>query len=453
MKKLLALLITLTLLTLPLSVQVFAEESTAETAVKIALVGDENAQGSADNAYIGLAPFLRTALGTDGYEVKELGWHGQNSTGFLSSAFYAQSQSYQPDVVIVSLGVNDAQTTDINGNIATWFANMKTIIKTYKDLGAKVIALTPNNTQLPLTDFGYNWIDNTNELYTYMMQNADKLGADAIVDLYEASTDNSLHLCFVNETACTAVANELKEIIVDDFGFAPKGTAVAANKLMVAVVGDEMAWQASDGAYLGITTFLQNALSSDYYVRGWGAHGMKSVDFANSAEYAESIKFNPDVVVLCLGNNDANNIDVNAAWDAYKTAVSELIDGYHEMGAKVVIVTPINNLLDISSAGINWSGNGKVFADNIKASQEDLGYDYLVDGYTLSEDNQHFLCYLNDTGCAAVAADVKTGIDSFGLKLETNPAPSPDTGDAVLSVMTVALAGVAILATAKKSKR
>ncbi len=445
MKKLLALLITLALVSLSFSLQIFAA-GTAASAVKIALVGDENAQGSADNAYVGIAPFLRTALGTDGYEVKEFGWHGQNSTSFLSSAFYSASQSYKPDVVIVSLGVNDAQTTDIKGNIDTWFANMKTIIKAYKDIGAKVIALTPNNTQLPLTDLGYNWIENTSELYSYMMANADKLGADAIVDLYDASTDNALYLCFVNETACTAVASELKEIIIDDFGFGPKGTAVAANKLMVAVVGDEMAWQSGDGVYIGITTSLQSQLSSDYYVRGWGVHGMKSVDFANSNEYAESARFNPDVVVLCLGNNDANAIDVNAAWDAYKTAVSELIDGYHAMGAKVVVVTPINNLMDVSSAGINWSSNGKVFADKIKAGQEELGYDYIVDGYSLSEDNQLFLCYLNDTGCAAIASAVKAGIDSFDLEV-------PATGDTTLSFFAIALVGIATVVAVRKIKR
>ena len=112
--------------------------------IKIACVGDSITYGAgikdrSNNSYPAL---LQKMLG-DSYDVRNFGYSGatllkKGHKPYWSKAPYAKSIEFEPDVVIVNLGANDAVNT--NWKFASDFSeDYEALIQTYRDLASKPI--------------------------------------------------------------------------------------------------------------------------------------------------------------------------------------------------------------------------------------------------------------------------------------------------------------------------
>ncbi len=89
---------------------------------------------------------------------------------------------------------------------------------------------------------------------------------------------------------------------------------------------------------------LQTYLGDDYIVANFGAstataHTNGASSYSSSSEYSESLKFNPNVVLIDLGMNDSKT---TISIDSYKKDYQTIIDSYKKLKSqpRIVLVTP-----------------------------------------------------------------------------------------------------------------
>lgn len=126
---------------LAFSLSCFVFPAQAEEKIKVACVGDSITEGwaSTDLNTQSYPAHLKNLLG-DGYDVRNFGIGGrtamkvaQGMTPYWNESFFAQSKSFNPDVVILMLGTNDVVTDNWNDG-ATYYPDLKALVEVYQGL-------------------------------------------------------------------------------------------------------------------------------------------------------------------------------------------------------------------------------------------------------------------------------------------------------------------------------
>lgn len=195
--------------------------------------------------------------------------------------------------------------------------------------------------------------------------------------------------------------------------------------IKVACVGDSLTFGANATPY---PTVLQNLLGSERYeVKNFGAEGrtmtlglsdatFKDRSYYDSQQYQESLAYQPDIVVLCLGTNDAWRVDVKSkeGKNGYVQGLLKLVDSYYyNAGVQQIYVclppdcvkNNIGNLIEEHIISL------------IKSNANMLDYK-VIDCFTPTKDRSDYLqsdqLHLNSQGYAAMAQAVFQAMTGSG---------------------------------------
>ena len=119
-------------------------------------------------------------------------------------------------------------------------------------------------------------------------------------------------------------------------------------KKRVACIGDSLTWGFSlpDPLRQSYPALLQERLGAEYEVRNFGCNGASvrcdsDLPFVETLAYSESLVWNPDIVLLMLGSNDATPW----SWDAvaFRDDYERLVASYRELPSlpRVILIAPI----------------------------------------------------------------------------------------------------------------
>lgn len=242
--------------------------------------------------------------------------------------------------------------------------------------------------------------------------------------------------------------------------FATPGVA----QIRVACVGDSITWGqgASNSATTSYTAVLQTLLGSGYVVGNYGNPGktmisnpnLGTVPYVTTAEYTNSTNWNPNIVVIQLGTNDA----LDGVWTPdggeFAADAQALINHYAALAAhpKIYICLP---------PAIYGVGNVRaVHLENgvIPALRTVTGAT-LIDNYTpLRNVPEDFAdeVHPSDAGHAILANDVYRAITNAAPVLPSYVAVGPDNQTRILkatdlsgsiSLQTIATDGTTVVST------
>ena len=116
----------------------------------------------------------------------------------------------------------------------------------------------------------------------------------------------------------------------------------------VACIGDSLTWGFSlpDPRRQSYPALLQERLGEGYAVRNFGCNGASvrcdaDLPYVETLAYGESWAWNPDIVLLMLGSNDATPWDWDAA--AFRRDYARLVASYRELPPqpRVILIAPI----------------------------------------------------------------------------------------------------------------
>jgi len=116
----------------------------------------------------------------------------------------------------------------------------------------------------------------------------------------------------------------------------------------VACIGDSLTWGFSlpDPWRQSYPAQLQERLGADYAVRNFGCNGASvrfdaDLPYVETIAYGESRAWNPDIVLLMLGSNDATAWDWDVA--AFRRDYERIVASYRELPSnpRVILIAPI----------------------------------------------------------------------------------------------------------------
>jgi len=116
----------------------------------------------------------------------------------------------------------------------------------------------------------------------------------------------------------------------------------------VACIGDSLTWGFSlpDPCRQSYPAQLQERLGADYAVRNFGCNGASvrfdaDLPYIETMAYGESRAWNPNIVLLMLGSNDAKAWDWDAA--AFRRDYKRIVKSYLEIPSnpRVILIAPI----------------------------------------------------------------------------------------------------------------
>lgn len=116
----------------------------------------------------------------------------------------------------------------------------------------------------------------------------------------------------------------------------------------VACIGDSLTWGFSlpDSWRQSYPAQLQERLGADYAVRNFGCNGASvrcdaDLPYVQTLAYGESRAWNPDIVLLMLGSNDATPWDWDAA--AFHRDYERIVASYRDLPShpRVILIAPI----------------------------------------------------------------------------------------------------------------
>ncbi|MBR0254987.1 MAG: hypothetical protein IJQ69_03610 [Bacteroidales bacterium] len=116
----------------------------------------------------------------------------------------------------------------------------------------------------------------------------------------------------------------------------------------VACIGDSLTWGFSlpDSWRQSYPAQLQERLGADYAVRNFGCNGASvrfdaDLPYVETIAYGESRAWNPDIVLLMLGSNDATAWDWDAA--AFHRDYERIVASYRDLPShpRVILIAPI----------------------------------------------------------------------------------------------------------------
>lgn len=190
-------------------------------------------------------------------------------------------------------------------------------------------------------------------------------------------------------------------LVLCAWAFALFGTSTQA-AIKVACVGDSITQGvgATDQAKTSYPPILQTLLGPDYEVRNFGSGGATLLDVESNRSYmkrsvfAESVKFEPDIVLIMLGTNDSNtnNAPTYAALDTFSNAYDTLISKYTEgrkPAPKVFIgVIAWEATKDAEKFGLQYNGGWYFFQSIIQNRMAPMIRSYAWErGYSIVDVN------------------------------------------------------------------
>jgi acyl-CoA thioesterase I len=129
-------------------------------------------------------------------------------------------------------------------------------------------------------------------------------------------------------------------------------TAYAQGPIRVACVGDSI----TQGS--GYPADLQKILGKDYTVANFGVSGSAvstkaTKPYMNQYEFWRAVNFQPDIVVIMLGTNDAN-VNTYQDIDNFQNNYKDIINKFQELpgNQQIILVDPppiLNNTLSLSN--------------------------------------------------------------------------------------------------------
>lgn len=168
----------------------------------------------------------------------------------------------------------------------------------------------------------------------------------------------------------------------------------------IACVGDSLTYGYGLTHADSYPSVLQNLLGTEkYLVQNFGAQGrtmtlgLTDKTFADRSYYdteiyQDSLAFQPDIVILCLGTNDSWKVDMTteSGKQGYVQGLTTLVNSYHQAGAKQIYVCLpphcINNNI------------GKIIEDSIlslvRENASELNYD-IIDYFTPTKGHSEYL--------------------------------------------------------------
>lgn len=119
-------------------------------------------------------------------------------------------------------------------------------------------------------------------------------------------------------------------------------------KKRVACIGDSLTWGFSlpDPRRQSYPALLQERLGEEYEVRNFGCNGASvrcdaDLPYMETMVYGESRAWNPDIVLLMLGSNDATPW----GWDAvaFRSDYERIVASYRDLPShpRVILIAPI----------------------------------------------------------------------------------------------------------------
>jgi len=196
-------------------------------------------------------------------------------------------------------------------------------------------------------------------------------------------------------------------------------TQTAAEPIRVACVGDSITERS------GYPNKLQTMLGSGYIVANFGVSGStvvnnSTIPYMNQSAFERAKAFNPDIVIIMLGTNDANG-NISRCEDNFESDYSQLIEDFQQLvGKQLVWVVRSPPIFNTNSAWNNTILTNTILphvdhiADRFNLPVIDM-YDTFGNHTELFADGIH----PTDDGSTIIASTVYDAI--------TTPDGSPDT--------------------------
>jgi len=115
----------------------------AQQTIKVACVGDSitAGAGASDRKKTSYPPVLAQLLG-EGFEVKNFGIGGRTlmkngDRPYSNESLFQQSQDFEPDIVVLSLGTNDTKPMNWDTHGVEFEGDLREMISVYKNLPSK----------------------------------------------------------------------------------------------------------------------------------------------------------------------------------------------------------------------------------------------------------------------------------------------------------------------------
>ncbi len=305
MKRLLSLVLALAL-TLSLGTVGFTANAEGEK-IKVACIGDSITQGYGSDIFDedSYPAQLQLMLG-DGYEVTNFGLGGRAAgkntpMPYWNEPEYPASLEYQPDIVIIMMGTNDACTA-YQGTIGTYKQDMTDLVKSYMQLESNpevYIATAPKCGDEQVR------ADNVeNIIIPAQLEIAEELGLE-VIHMYEASCE--FYDCFPdklhpNNTGYALMAQLFYTEIFDgtlyDFTvkayqgnrvqvYRGESTDVSAHQNYVIGNGNELTFKLYEGTH----TIAISKTGYDDIVQTYTIPADTVADFSD-VEYQENLAYN-----------------------------------------------------------------------------------------------------------------------------------------------------------------
>lgn len=193
--------------------------------------------------------------------------------------------------------------------------------------------------------------------------------------------------------------------------------------IRIACVGDSVTqgigatgWQNGDYTY-AYPQQLQQILGDSYEVGNFGKGSSyvyykdgrdQSLWYPKTAEYTKSNEFNPDIVIIILGTNDARVMASDADAAKWKEQFTELVEHYLDMPTKPEVYIGSGITLQRydsykNASETNWTERDPLFKDYILSMQREVAhelnctfldmyhdlYDEFTEENTLASDQLH----------------------------------------------------------------
>jgi acyl-CoA thioesterase I len=193
---------------------------------------------------------------------------------------------------------------------------------------------------------------------------------------------------------------------------------VSATPIRVACVGDSI----TEGS--GYPFQLHLMLGSNYVVGNFGVSGStvsldSSKPYMNESKFKEALDFNPDIIVIMLGTNDANP-EITPNETGFDTDYSQLVTAFQQLEGKqliwIVKSPPIfthNSSYNNTVLTTTFLPEIDILSDNLNLPTVDI-YDALINHSEYFADGVH----PTSDGATVIAANIYDAI--------TLPDGSPD---------------------------
>ena len=188
----------------------------------------------------------------------------------------------------------------------------------------------------------------------------------------------------------------------------------------VACIGDSITWEFTllNPWRQSYPALLQEKLGSEYEVRNFGYNDASArfdadTPYVNKRVYQESLKWNPDIVLLMLGTNDTKTRNWDP--DVFRRDYRRIVESYRTLpsGPRVILIAPIRifHIMGKPILGVHPETMEEGVRPAIREIAADTGLE-LVDLRDLFEDSRYCRdgVHPQRTGARMLAEAIFSGI-------------------------------------------